>query len=35
MNNQDLGVPDTWFEYDKNTRFFVGIISDQLEEPSD
>ena len=35
VNSQDLGVPDTWFEYDKNTRFIIRILSDQLVEPSD
>lgn len=34
-NNQDLGVPDTWFEFDKNTRYMLTIIADQLEEPTD
>ncbi|OMJ71374.1 hypothetical protein SteCoe_30436 [Stentor coeruleus] len=35
VNNQDLGLPDTWFEYDKNTRFVLQIIQDQLEDLPD
>jgi len=34
-NNQDLGVPDTWFEYDKNTRFMLSVVTDQIEELPD
>ncbi|CAG9333569.1 unnamed protein product [Blepharisma stoltei] len=35
VNNQDLGVPDTWFEYDKNTRYLLQMVQDQLEELPD
>ena len=35
VNNQDLGLPDTWFEYDGNTRFMMSVIQDQLEEIPD
>ena len=35
VNNQDLGLPDTWFEYDKNTRFIIAMVQDQLEELPD
>jgi hypothetical protein len=35
INTQDLGVPDTWIEYEKNSRFAMGLIGDQLEELPD
>jgi hypothetical protein len=35
VNNQDLGVPDTWYEYEKNSRFTLMMIEDQNEELPD
>jgi hypothetical protein len=35
VNNIDLGMPDTWFEYEKNARFQVAIVTDQLEDLPD
>jgi hypothetical protein len=35
VNNIDLGVPDTFHEYERNTRFMLNVISDQLEELPD
>ena len=35
VNNQDLGVPDTFFEWDKNMRFHVHMVEDQYDELPD
>jgi hypothetical protein len=35
VNNIDLGMPDTWFEYEKNSRYQIALITDQLEELPD
>ena len=35
QNSNDLGIPDTWFEYDKNSRFHMSIIEDQHDDLPD
>jgi hypothetical protein len=35
QNSIDLGVPDTWFEYDRNSRFQLVMIEDQHDELPD
>lgn len=35
VNNIDLGMPDTWFEYERNSRFQIAIVTDQLEDLPD